>query len=98
MYLEGLGFRSIGRILEVSNVTILRWVRNAGIEVSKKVENEQAFSSKVAVMELDEMWHFVQKKTTESGCGWLLIESRQINVSGRLGVLTVYQEEDSGTR
>ena len=27
LYLEGLGFRSIGRILNFSNVTILKWIR-----------------------------------------------------------------------
>ena len=27
LYLEGLGFRSIGRILRFSNVTILNWIR-----------------------------------------------------------------------
>ena len=33
LYLEGLGFRSIGRILEVSNVTVLNWIRSFGEEV-----------------------------------------------------------------
>ncbi|NAW50128.1 IS1 family transposase, partial [Elizabethkingia argentiflava] len=33
LYLEGLGFRSIGRILDVSNVTILNWIRSFGQEV-----------------------------------------------------------------
>ncbi len=28
MYIEGLGFRSIGRILGVSNVAVLNWVRD----------------------------------------------------------------------
>lgn len=28
MYLEGLGFRSIGRLLNVSNVSVLRWIKN----------------------------------------------------------------------
>jgi transposase-like protein len=30
MYLEGFGFRSIGRILGFSNVTILNWIRAFG--------------------------------------------------------------------
>jgi len=31
LYLEGLGFRAIGRILGVSNVTVLNWVRAYGL-------------------------------------------------------------------
>ena len=30
LYLEGLGLRSIGRILNFSNVTILNWIRSFG--------------------------------------------------------------------
>jgi transposase-like protein len=30
LYLEGLGFRAIGRIIEVSNVTVLNWIREMG--------------------------------------------------------------------
>lgn len=30
LYLEGLGFKSIGRILGVSNVTVLKWIRSMG--------------------------------------------------------------------
>ena len=30
MYLEGLGFRSIGRILKVSQVSVMNWIRAFG--------------------------------------------------------------------
>jgi transposase-like protein len=33
MYLEGLSFRAIGRILGVSNVSVLNWIRRFGKEV-----------------------------------------------------------------
>jgi transposase-like protein len=98
MYLEGLGFRSIGRILGVSNVAVLKWVRKAGDILQENIGNRSAFSPKVAVMELDEMWHFIQKKTIESGCGWLLIEMPQSSGNGRSEVVTVYQESASGKK
>jgi len=72
MYLEGLGFRSIGRILKVSNVAVLKWIKNASREVKTFIEPKR--TENVSVMELDEMWHFVSKKNTNSGSGWLLIE------------------------
>lgn len=31
LYLEGMGYRAIGRKLEVSNVTVLNWVRAYGL-------------------------------------------------------------------
>jgi len=30
LYLEGLGFRSIGRFLGVSNVSVLNWIKSFG--------------------------------------------------------------------
>ncbi len=33
LYLEGLGFRSIGRVLDVSNVSGLNWIKFFGKEV-----------------------------------------------------------------
>ena len=35
LYLEGLGFRSIGRFLGVSNVSVLNWIKSFGKEVEK---------------------------------------------------------------
>ena len=30
LYLENMGFRAIGRVIEVSNVAVLKWIRAAG--------------------------------------------------------------------
>lgn len=35
LYLEGLGFRSIGRILELGNVSILNWIRSFGQNIEQ---------------------------------------------------------------
>ena len=72
MYLEGLGFRSIGRILKVSNVSVLNWVREAGEEVKSLISEGKR--KKVSVMELDELWHYIGKKNGSAGSGWFLIE------------------------
>ncbi|MCF6231123.1 MAG: IS1 family transposase, partial [Gammaproteobacteria bacterium] len=34
LYLEGSGFRSIGRILNVSNVSVLNWIRSFSEQVT----------------------------------------------------------------
>ncbi len=69
LYLEGLGFRSIGRILEVSNVSVLNWIRGFGKSVLElKSDNE------IEVVEMDEMHTYIGQKKTTAGYGLLLIE------------------------
>lgn len=72
LYLEGLGFRSIGRILNFSNVTILKWIRAFGEQLSK-VKAERS----VRVMEIDEMHSYIGSKKTIAGYGLLLIEMKE---------------------
>jgi transposase-like protein len=41
LYLEGLGFRSIGRFLGLSHVSVQRWIKKFGQELEDlKSENE----------------------------------------------------------
>ncbi|MCX6146740.1 MAG: IS1 family transposase [Candidatus Kapabacteria bacterium] len=58
LYLEGLGFRSISRILKVSNVTILNWIKAFGSEI----ENIQCDSAPIKVVELDEVHTYIKSK------------------------------------
>ncbi|WP_411727774.1 IS1 family transposase [Methyloglobulus sp.] len=57
LYLEGLGFRSIGRVLGFSNVTILNWVRAFGEQLAA-IKSDRP----VQVVELDEMHSYVGSK------------------------------------
>ena len=68
MYLEGLGFRSIGRILKVSNTIVLSWINNASETIKHNLPK------KCKIIELDEMWHYKGKKNNKNGYGLLLIE------------------------
>ncbi len=69
MYLEGLGFRSIGRILGVSNVAVLNWVRDFGMKAGDLPEVE----TNLKQVEIDEMHTYIGSKKTEEGSGMLLI-------------------------
>lgn len=69
MYLEGLGFNSIGRILKVSHVAVQKWIRKYG----RKVE-ELRSDKEIEVVELDEMHSYIRSKKTVSGFGLLLID------------------------
>ncbi len=69
LYLEGLGFRSIGRILKVSNVTVLNWIKSFGEKIDEIRNTED-----IEVVEIDEMHTYVGSKKTIAGYGLLLIE------------------------
>jgi hypothetical protein len=70
MYLEGLGFRSIGRILGVSHVAVYYWIRKFGAKI-ETVRNDNP----VQVMELDELHTYVGHKKTGDGFGLVLVET-----------------------
>ena len=84
LYLEGLGFRAIERILNVSNVAVMKWVRQAANQI--RVERPP-YDASGRIMEIDEMWHYVGKKTATSGCGWLLTEIPATSSAARLVVV-----------
>jgi transposase-like protein len=58
LYLEGLGFRSTGRFLGVSNVSVLNWVRSFG----KEVEEFNSQNQGIEMVEVDEMHSYTGSK------------------------------------
>ncbi|MRM86300.1 IS1 family transposase [Riemerella anatipestifer] len=69
MYLEGLGFRAIGRLLNISYGTVYQWVKKWGESVELP-KNEVP----IEIVELDEIHSYVQHKKTTVGAGLLLID------------------------
>jgi transposase-like protein len=72
---EGLGYRAVGRLLGVSNVTVLKWVRQAGQDLKQWYDQQvwQRYDKEIPVVELDEIWHFCQKNSNKSGFGLLFV-------------------------
>ena len=64
MYLEGLGFRAIGRLLKVSHTAVFYWIKQAGQSVDLPLADEP-----VEVVEVDEMHTFVGQKKVTVGFG-----------------------------
>ena len=69
LYLEVLGFRSIGRFLNVSHVSVFRWIKAFGKKI-EKLRSDQALE----IVEIDEMHTFIGSKKISVGSGLLLIE------------------------
>ncbi len=89
MYLEGLGFRAIGRLLRISYGTVFRWVKNWEQQVELPKRDEP-----VEVVELDEMHTYVGRKKTSGGYGLLLIDME--NGSSLLSVATGQAKRGQG--
>jgi transposase len=61
----------IARLLGVSNVAVLKWIRHeaSGLE-------DPTTPADVEIVQLDEMWHFVDGKKTSAGSGRRSIRSK----------------------
>lgn len=87
LYLEGQGFRSIGRLLNVHNVTVLNWIRSMGKFVKSYINTHISDDLRhVDFIEIDEMWHFTVKKNENSGSGLLSIVIPKKSLDSQLEV------------
>jgi len=93
LYLEGSGFRSIGRILNVSNVSVLNWIRSFGEQVTSLQSSES-----VVFTEIDEMHTYVGQKKTINGYGLLLIDMGKSSSTSLLVIEAHRQEKSYGAR
>lgn len=65
LYCTGLSLSAIGKRLGVSAQSVMRWVRDHARRHCPKPQP----AGRAAVVELDELWHFVEKRPTNSGFG-----------------------------
>ena len=94
LYLEGLDFRSIGRFLGVSNVSVLNWIRSFGKEVG-----DLHFESKeIEMVEVDEMHSYIASKKTVVGYGLLLIDMEKDSSISLLATGVMKQQGSFGKR
>jgi IS1 family transposase/transposase-like protein len=68
LYLEGLGFRSIGRFLDVSHVAVFNWIKGFG----EQLETLRS-STEIEVIELDEMHTYIQSYPVKKNDCWIWI-------------------------
>jgi transposase-like protein len=94
LYLEGLGFRSIGRFLGVSNVSVLNWIRGFG----KNVQELHAASQPIEVVEVDEMHSYIGSKKTAVGFGLLLIDMEKDSSISLLATGAAKQQKSFGKK
>ena len=96
----GMSFCGIGKILGVSDVAVLNWVRAKAKElpdVPAAALPEDASGGDVPVV-LDEMWHFVKKRLQNSGYGELSIRLEKELSHGSLASATTKPARSFSTR
>jgi transposase-like protein len=93
LYLEGLGFRSIGRFLGVSNVSVLNWIRDFG----EKVQELKSDSQQIEMVEVDEMHSYICSKKTIVGYGLLLIDMGKDSSTSLLATEETKRQRNFGT-
>lgn len=73
LYLEGMSLRGIGRYLDVSHVTVIRWLRKLSIRL------KPAIPLRVTHIEIDELYLYIGNKKKKRWL-WLAVcrESRRI--------------------
>ena len=64
LYINGLSFRAISKIIKVSHKAVYDWVKAFAIETYEKPKPQGD-----VVIELDEMWHYIKAKKTSFGYG-----------------------------
>ena len=70
LYCHGLSFRTIAKYFKVNVRSVFNWVKAFAIKNYVKPEPEE---DTAIVLELDEMWHYIQSKKTSVGYGRLIV-------------------------
>ena len=74
LFREGMGFRAIGRVLDVSYMSIANWVKQAGETIKQAIIRSPVSELKdIDIVEIDEIWHYTQKNGANYGYGLLLL-------------------------
>jgi transposase-like protein len=86
LYVSGLSMNRTAKLLGVSTPSVQAWIEQFAHAYARKPAPEGR--DRAVVIELDEMWHYLKKKPTSSGCGRLGIVLRGDWLTGNSAVVT----------
>ncbi len=84
LYVSGLSMNRTAKLLGVSTPSVMAWIEQFAAAYGQKPAPE----GRALVIELDEMWHYLKKSPTSSGCGRLGIVLRDVSSIGNWAVVT----------
>ena len=83
LYLSGPSMNRTAKLVGVSTPTVQAWIEQFATAYAQKPEPE---GGRAVVIELDEMWHYLKKSPTSSGCGRLTIALQAAWLTGSAAV------------
>ena len=89
LYLHGISMNAIAKLMSVTTPAVLKWIRNHAKEYCPKPVPGEAI-----IVELDEMWHFLGKKTANSGSGRLIVVIQGASLTGNAGIVITLPSND----
>jgi transposase-like protein len=84
LFLFGLSMNAIARLLGVSPPAVLYWIRTTARTLAQKPTPQPG---QVVVLELDEMWPFLEKKLKSAGFGKPTTEPLVICLTGNVALV-----------
>ena len=94
LYVSRMSMRGIARLFDVSPTSILNWIR----EFAADIRNQEIEDEQIRVLEIDEMWHFCEKKLKEFGYGkqLIVIEINLLTGNLEIGMLKLLKNSGKG--
>ena len=79
MYLNNVGVRKTAMFIGCSRTTVTNWVKKAKEKLDKKLKKfEPNYSQETDIIELDEIYTYVQKNKKEQSYGLLILDSKNV--------------------
>lgn len=80
----------IANLFQVSRTAVLKWIRSAAANLP-----EPTIDSDIEEVQLDEMWHFINKKNKKYGSGepWIALQTKPLH--GVLAIVLLKPLNDS---
>ena len=79
MSLNGVGIRKIALLLGTNHVNVLNWLKKAHETMQKSLETSRSdYSEDVDIIEMDEIYTFIQKKGSDIRYGLLILDGKSV--------------------
>ena len=94
LYINGLSFRAIGKIINIDHVAVYRFIRNHAEEIYEK---PKPCDDAIVMLELDEMWHYIHSKKLKSGFGKHIVAIPKNSLTGKSETVILIHLNDSSS-
>ena len=87
LYSNGMSMRAIGKFMNCSTQSVMVWIR----QISKLLGDKPLPQSKYVTLELDEFWHYLEKKVKRGGSGKLIVANQTDSLTGKSVTVIIQQ-------